>query len=368
MKFVKIAAVLAAVAFASVDIASAASIGRSAPASPSRSVAASSSPSPARSYYAPAAPKAAPAPAPTASTPKPAPAPSTTASSGIGGTAGSMGVRKSDVTAPVAAKVDAQRAPTTTTSSSSGYNYRPAPSTAAAGGAAVAPSASYAAPAAASTGSTFWPTFGGALAGSALGNWMFGPSHSAPAGGGYAAPAGGAAPAAAAPVQYDAAGNAVAPVGAAYAAPAAAQSSYGIGSFILDILKLALLVAILVGLAWLAYKGYKMIRNYINQERGIGETQPFAPTGHFWEIQKAFAVADVEKLKTMLGPDLFDEATNGIQPIELNLSDVSHEVVRNNPREFSVHYTFTDNGSEVHQVWHYEKFGTQWLLNGIENV
>jgi hypothetical protein len=140
------------------------------------------------------------------------------------------------------------------------------------------------------------------------------------------------------------------------------------GKFILDVILFAILVAVVVGIIFLFYKGFKMIREYVNKERGVGPSQPFSPTARFWEIQRAFANADVSFLRTLLGPDLVDEATNNLQPSTLALHNVSHEVRLNNPREFSVWYTFEDAGDQVNQVWHYEKFGNEWLLNGIETV
>ena len=138
-------------------------------------------------------------------------------------------------------------------------------------------------------------------------------------------------------------------------------------SFIGDVIGFVILLAVLAGLAWLVYKGYKFIRNYINKERGVS-TQPFNPTQQFWRIQRAFAEADVTELRALLGPDVVDELTNGITASTLSLSNVSHEVRLENATEFSIWYKFEDAGEEVNQVWHYEKFGKDWKLNGIENV
>lgn len=353
MKFSKVTAVLALSALLAFD-ATAASFGRSGGSSFSSSSS--------RSYSAPSRSYSAPSPSYTA--PKAAPSPS---SAGIGGTSGSMGVRKADVTAPVAAKVDANRAATgVAPSSTSSYAAnRPTPAAPVAAAPSYAPAApSYAAPMAQSSGPGFGTIFGGALAGTVVGNMLNGNHNGGGTtvvnGGGGSAP--GVVAAGSAPAQYDQAGQAIMPT------TVVATKSYGIGSFIADVLLFALLVAVLALLAYLAYKGYKMARNFVNQERGIGEAQPFAPTGHFWEVQKAFATADLEKLKTLLGPDLVDEATANLEPVTINLSRVSHEIVRNTPREFSVHYSFFDNGENVNQVWHYEKFGANWLLNGIETV
>jgi hypothetical protein len=95
---------------------------------------------------------------------------------------------------------------------------------------------------------------------------------------------------------------------------------------------------------------------------------PFNPTQKFWEIQKAFSAADVSSLGNLLGPDIVDELTANLKPSTLTLHGVSHEIRLANNTEFSIWYKFEDDGAEVNQVWHYEKFGGVWKLNGIENV
>ena len=286
--------------------------------------------SPSRSFYS--------APAPS----RPSVAPSSPG--GIGGTSGSMGVRKSAVTAPVAAQVQAARPvpvaprPTTTPGvvpSAPTYGNAPVPS--------------YSQPY--GGGSPFMSSLGGSFLGSWLGSSM-GSRNNAPvvvnSGGGYAAPT---------------------EVGGVSAvAPQAVPKSYGIGDFIIDVLLFAILIALLVGLGLLFYKGMKMMKAYVARERGIGPAQPFNPTAQFWLVQKAFAEGDAVMLKSLLGPDLVDEGTRNLEKSELTLSKVSHEVVLNNPREFSVHYKFNDDLVVVDQVWHYEKFDNVWKLNGIETV
>jgi hypothetical protein len=145
------------------------------------------------------------------------------------------------------------------------------------------------------------------------------------------------------------------------------KKEYTMWSFIGDAITFVILIAVLVGIAWIFYKGFQMIRGYVSKERGVS-TIPFNPTQRFWEIQKAFASADVSSLNTLLGPDVVDELTNGLTPSSLTLHNVSHEVRLSNNTEFSIWYKFEDAGAEVNQVWHYEKFGSDWRLNGIENV
>jgi hypothetical protein len=281
---------------------------------------------------------------------------------GIGGNSGSMGVRKSEVTTPVANKVEQKRiaqtpAPTTPSAPAGQYSsqqpaygtpHQPAP--------VIVQQ---------SSGSPFLSSLGGAFAGTMLGNAM---SNHGNNGGttvvnnGSGGSNGGGVSSTASMVDQGGQVTQVQPM------IVPQQSSYGIWGFTKDVISFALLVAVLVGLAWVFYKGFKMVSSYIKRERGDAPTQPFSPTAKFWEIQKAFGAADIEKLKELLGPDLVDELTMDAQPSELALHNVSHEIVLNNPREFSIHYTFEDSGDVIDQVWHYELHDTKWKLNGIETV
>lgn len=320
----------------------AASIGRSGGGG---SHASSSSHSSSVSHSAPSRPSAAPSVAP---------APSHTG--GIGGTTSSVGVRKSEVTngvkqdiahsSPAPGKPGNFSAPTTSP------QYAPAPH--------------YSSPAPVvvqSGGSGFGSSFMGALGGTIVGNALFG-NHGNSGGTTIVNNGGAGVPNSGAVTQgpVDNSGQVI------QSAPVAQQSSgVSMGSIILNVILFAILIAVIVGICLLFYKGFKMLTEYINKERGVS-TQPFNPTQRFWEIQKAFAAADVAILNSLLGPDIVDEMTNGLQPSTLTLHNVSHEVRLSNKNEFSIWYKFEDDGSEVNQVWHYERFGSDWRLNGIENV
>ena len=296
---------------------------------------------------------------PSPSKPSVAPAPSNPG--GIGGNSASMGVRKNEVTAPVAKKVEQSRP--------SAVNPDPGK----AGSFSVPTTTpSYSAPAVpapqVTNGSMFMSSLGGSFVGSAFGNMLFG-GHGSHGGGttviNNGTPSGGSSGGGGV-----SGASAITDSGGVYSTQPVAPvtKSYTMWNFIGDLISFVILVALLVGIAWLFYKGYKMIRSYVNRERGVGPSQPFSPTAKFWEIQRAFAAADLTALTGVLGPDLVDEATRDLVVTELTLRNVSHEVVLNNPREFSVHYTFVDGGETINQVWHYEKHESVWKLNGIENV
>lgn len=319
-----------------------------------------------RSFSRPSVPKPAPSVAP-------APAKNT---GGIGGTTGSIGVRKSDVTnqaitnknPPTSIPVGRPNAATTPT-----YNSAPSPTYNSSQQPGYQSSG-------VTNGSTFLSSLGGSFVGSSLANMLTG-NHGSVGGGttiinngsGSAAPSVGSGS-----VGSPSTASALAPDGSI--APSVypmgmtpAAKSYGIGDFIIDVLLFVILVILLVGVAFMFYKGFKMIRDYVKRERGTPvqtttPKQPFSPNAKFWEIQNAFASADSATLKNLLGPDLVDEATRDLHPCELTLRNASHEVVLSNSREFSVHYTFVDDIKVVSQVWHYELHDGSWRLNGIENI
>jgi hypothetical protein len=321
----------------------ASSIGRSGGSSSSHS---SSSASRSSSVSAPSRPAPSVAPAPS----KPG---------GIGGNTqgSSVGVRKSEVTQPVAQQVR----PATPSN--------PAPTSTGAGAPAAptysSPSPVYSQPSPVTNGSTFMSSLGGSFAGTVLGNMIFG-GHGH--GGGTTVINNGAAgvPSSSGPSAGPGivAGDQAFNPGGVSTAP---KKEYTVWSFIGDLFGFVIVVALLIGIAWLFYKGFQLVRNYVNKERGVS-TQPFNPTQQFWTIQKAFAAADVTALQGLLGPDVVDELTNGLTASTVTLHNVSHEVRLSNNTEFSIWYTFEDAGETINQVWHYEKFGKDWKLNGIETV
>ena len=215
-------------------------------------------------------------------------------------------------------------------------------------------------------GGGFGSSFAGALGGTIVGNMLFGNhghggttviNNGTPSSGSVSS--GNGAVASGPTSGFDSG-----PGGSSFSQP---KKEYTVWSFIADVFGFVIVVALLLGIAWLFYKGFQMVRNFINKERGVS-TQPFNPTQQFWTIQKAFSKADVAVLQSMLGPDIVDELTNDLQPSELTLFNVSHEVRLSNNTEFSIWYKFKDNDEEVNQVWHYEKFGKEWKLNGIETI
>jgi len=267
---------------------------------------------------------------------------------GIGGTSGSIGVRKSEVTTPVAQSVQAARTVPTPSYNSvphtPSYNSVPTPSY----------NTNVPTP---STGGGFWSSFGGSFAGSAVSNALFNrPAPVVVAGG----QPGVGTSAAVAPTVGSA------PLTGTYAAPLVAEKSFGIGDFIINVILGVIAIIVLAGAAFLLYRGFLMSKNYINRERGVAPTQPFNPTEKFWEIQDAFSAGDKLTLLGLLGPDM-TETLRDLEPSTNNIHGVSNLVVLNNPREFSVHYTFIDD-TTVNQVWHYENIAGTWKLNGIENV
>jgi hypothetical protein len=343
VKFSKLTSALALALAMTVTVASAGSIGRSGGSGSHSSSSHSSSSHSTSSYSAP-------------SRPAPAVAPAPSHTGGIGGTQSSVGVRKSEVTNGVRNDI-AQSNPNAGKAGSYSTS-TPAPH--------YTPTPSYSSPApvVVQSGGGFGSSFMGSLGGTIVGNALFG-NHGNGGGttvinngtpgvsGGVVAsgPSAGAGDA-----QFNPGG-----------VTTVAKKEYTVWSFIADVIGFVIVVALLVGIAWLFYKGFQLVRNYINKERGVSNI-PFNPTQQFWRIQRAFAEADITELKVLLGPDVVDELTNGLTASTLTLHNVSHEVRLANNTEFSIWYKFEDDGAEVNQVWHYEKFGKEWKLNGIENV
>jgi hypothetical protein len=273
---------------------------------------------------------------------------------GIGGNSSSVGVRKSEVTNGVRNDIAATKpSPSQIPTPSTSPQYAPAPHYS-----NPAP-----VPVATPSGAGSWVApFVGAAAGTVVGNMLFG-NHGSHGGGTTVinnGTPGGVVASGPGAVAGDAQFN---PGGVT----TVAKKEYSVWNFIGDVIGFVVLLAVLAGLAWVVYKGYQFIRKYINKERGVSII-PFNPTNQFWRIQRAFAEADITELKVLLGPDLVDEMTNGLTASTLTLSNASHEVRLANGTEFSIWYKFEDNGCEINQVWHYEKFGKDWKLNGIENV
>lgn len=295
------------------------------------------------------------APAPKAPSAAPAPAPSH--SGGIGGTSSSVGVRKSEVTNGVRNDIAATKpAPVTGSTGTSGSSGSYAPH--------YTPTPSYSAPPPVVVQSSgFGSSFMGALGGTIVGNALFGNHNN----GGGTTVINNGTPANSGTVS----GGQIVSGGDGQVSSGTTQvvtkKEYTVWSFIADVFGFVIVVALLLGVAWVFYKGFQMVRNFINKERGVSNI-PFNPTQQFWRIQRAFAEANVTELKALLGPDVVDELTNGLTASTMTLHNVSHEVRLANNNEFSIWYKFEDDGSEVNQVWHYERFGKEWLLNGIENV
>ena len=344
-KFVTVAAIFAA-SLASIS-ADAGSIGRSGGGGFSRS----SSVSVSRPSVAPSKPAVAPAPS------KPG---------GIGGNTASVGVRKTEVTNGVKQDIAATKpAPSSgsigsTSSGSAAPHYTPTPSY----GYAPAPQPTVVN--GGGLGGGFGSSFLGSMTGTVVGNALFG--HHGSSGGGTTVINNGTP---------TTSGSVSAPTVVADSNGVVSSSSpviqsqpkkeYSVWSFIADVIGFTIVVALLVSVAWVFYKGFKLVQSYVNKERGVSDL-PFSPTQRFWEIQKAFAAADVTALQGLLGPDVVDELTNGLEPSTLTLKNVSHEVRLQTTRELSVWYKFEDEGEEVNQVWHFERWEKVWKLNGIENV
>ena len=298
--------------------------------------------------------------APSAPYSKPAASPAPARPGGIGGTTGSVGVRKPEVTQQVANKVNPQPATSPSTVQSRPAYAPTNPATTP----VYSQSASNV-----TNGSTFMSSLGGSFVGSALGNMIFGNHGSSGS----------------TTVINNGTGGSAAPAATTTAGPSAGPTtyvdsngvvtsqqhqpqSYGLWGFIKDVFLIGVLVLLIGGIGFVFYQGFKKLKAYWNRERGIAPVQPVNPTQMFWRIQQMHSEGSVSGLTELLGPDVIDELTQNLQPYTLLISQVSHEVVLSNAREFSVHYTFYEDSTKLDQVWHYELINGSWKLNGIENI
>lgn len=95
---------------------------------------------------------------------------------------------------------------------------------------------------------------------------------------------------------------------------------------------------------------------------------PFDPEQRFWDIQSAYSQANLSALKTFLSDTVFSEIVKDLAAGTVDIFKLNYEIVMCNDSEFSVQYNFIDDGVEENQVWHYEKFASDWKLVGIEAI
>lgn len=281
---------------------------------------------------------------------RPVSPPSQPTKGGLGGTSGSVGVTKPNVTNGVKNDIANGKQPSPPTSppsnTNSGSTYsQPQPSH---------QSTNYTPP---SNTSTFMSSLGGAVVGSAIGNMLFG-NHST--GSTVINNTGGATPS----VTADAPGvvtNSVAPGISSF------KQEYGMWNLVSDLIGLIIFLGILGGVGYAGYKVYTHFKKRKSSNMLSTNQCPVNPISQFWAIQNAFAGADTHDLVSLLGSELWHMA-DGLTPQQLNITNVKYEVRLQNDYEFSVWYSFNDDGEVINQVWHYERIGGKWLLNGVENV
>lgn len=201
-------------------------------------------------------------------------------------------------------------------------------------------------------------TMAAAAAGSMIGNALTAP-HGATTvvtGSGVAG-----APIVAAPV---ASPGLVAPIQQAYVP---AYSSFSFLNFFLFLLMLC-------GVGILVY----LLFNFIKQKKETQqvaddlEKAPFNYIVKFFDIQKADAARDKEKLLNMLTQDMAVQVLSNMpeEPEKCAFSGVSSEAIHRTDREVSVRYRAYDliDSEYLDEVWHFEKEGSNWKLAGIEEV
>ena len=286
------------------------------------------------------------APSPTKAAPS-AP-PSQNKVGGIGGTSGSVGVRKPDVTQQAINRNNPPPA------QAPGQSYsRP-----------VAPNPNYNTQSSGVTnGSTFVSSLGGAVVGTAIGSMLFGNHNN----GGGTTVINNGAPVAGTSASSVAPGSAV-DQGGIVPMSSYQPQPYGVWGFIKDVLGFGVLIALIGGIGFILHKLLNKWKNKFSVSHGYIVPDPIDPMGQFWKIQQAFADADIATLGQLIGPAMVNEVNTVTERTKLTITQASYDVLLSNNHEFSVHYTFSDDGQRINQVWHYELIGGTWKLNGLENI
>lgn len=315
-------ALVSAIAIAVVVAASpvnAASFGRSSSVSVSRSVS-----TPSRSFSAPSAPS------------KPSVAPSAPSKPTYFGSSGNMGVQKTIPSSPTSTSTPSQSA---SWSKPATPSYTPAP----------APSYSAPVPSVPSNTSTFMSSMGGSFVGSMLGNAISRP-HVAPT---TVVTSGGTGSTIVSDSGVSHAGvSSVSNSGSSYGPVPSNKSSYGVFNFMFDLIGVLILIGLIGGTIFFARR---FIRNYRKEQKGSKMMTNDKLGEIFWKIQDAFATADANTLKSLMTYSLAREATANMEPFDLTLKNLRHEVYMNEGDSFTVKYTFDDGDTlGVVQYWHFE--------------
>lgn len=143
----------------------------------------------------------------------------------------------------------------------------------------------------------------------------------------------------------------------------------GVWSFIGDVIGFLVLISILGAFGFLIFTVFSRWREgRTRTKHDAAVARAFNLNDKFWDVQNAFAKADVEKLKSLLGPEMLESTLKDLSPSTLNIASLSYEVRLEALNELSIWYTFYEHGSRVDQVWHFDKLADGWKLVGLENV
>lgn len=169
-----------------------------------------------------------------------------------------------------------------------------------------------------------------------------------------------------------------------YQAPQQASGGFwsGVWTFVGGVFQFLLLII----LAFAAYlglkKAYSMYQSRKASNNGVG---PFAaswaggtastdanlaPVAKFMQVQRAFAGHDMEALRGLLGPNLIETVNFEGKPGLCTVVNAQATKVFEDSDEVSYRMTAldTEDNSKIDEVWHFVKIGSQWKLDGIEQM
>ena len=155
-----------------------------------------------------------------------------------------------------------------------------------------------------------------------------------------------------------------------------------LGSLILGIFQFLLLAVLVAGTYFGLKKAISMYQSRKASNNGVGPIAAswaggtastdanLAPVAKFMQIQRAYAGHDMEALRGLLGPNLIETVQFEGKPGLCTVVNAQATKVYEDSDEVSYRMTAldTEDNSKINEVWHFVKIGSQWKLDGVEQI